>query len=149
MNFSAILPILRDNTKNHPNENEDYVSFLISKLTKHGANLRQVQFLNHVISIIEQHISDVAFDTITLANECNISRMHLHRKLTTLINLSPRELMRNIRLYRAADLIKENYGTINEIAHLVGFQNVSHFAKRFKELFGETPSKYVKEFYRS
>jgi transcriptional regulator GlxA family with amidase domain len=149
VNFSAILPIQRDNTKNQPIENDDYASFLILKLTRHGANRRQVQFLNHVISIIEQHISDVAFDTFTLAQKCSISRMHLHRKLTTLINLSPRELMRNIRLYRAANLIKENYGTINEIAHLVGFQNVSHFAKRFKELFGETPSKYVKDLYKS
>ncbi len=149
MNFAAILPTQRDNTKNQPTENEDYPSFLISKLTQHGANRRQVQFLNHVISIIEQHISETNFDTLTLAQTCNISRMHLHRKLKTLIDLSPRELMRNIRLHRGADLIKENYGTINEIAHLVGFQNVSHFAKRFKELFGETPSRYVKDFYRS
>jgi transcriptional regulator GlxA family with amidase domain len=149
VNFSAILPIRRESTKIQPIENEDYSSFLISKLTRHSANRRQVQFLNQVISIIEQHISETKFDTIMLSQKCNISRMHLHRKLKTLIDLSPRELMRNIRLYRAAELIKENYGAINEIAHLVGFQNVSHFAKRFKKLFGETPSKYVKDFYMS
>jgi len=142
VDFSAFFPKHKKKAKIQPNENEDYPTLLISKLTEHGANRRDVQFLNHVISIIEQHISDPIFDTITLARECNISRMHLHRKLKTLLSLSPGELIRNIRLYRAADLIKENYGAVSEIAHQVGFRNVSHFAKRFKELFGETPSNF-------
>lgn len=126
-------------------ETKNYSSFLISKLNRQQLNRKAEQFLNHVLSIIEQHISDPAFDTFFLAKECEMSRMHLHRKLKILIDLSPRALIRNIRLHHATHLLEENAGTVSQIAHQVGFRNASHFAKIFKELFGVTPSNFNSE----
>jgi len=70
--------------------------------------------------------------------------MQLHRKLKALTDHAPREFIRVIRLKRAAQLLEQKAGNVTEIAYEVGFNNISHFAKRFKELFGTSPSEFVK-----
>ena len=44
-----------------------------------------------------------------------------------------------LRLHRAMDLLKKNAGTVAEVAYSVGYGNSSHFAARFREIFGITP----------
>jgi AraC-like DNA-binding protein len=74
-----------------------------------------------------------------------MSRMQLFRKLKALVNQTPSELIRNIRLQRAAQLIKQRYGNVAEVTYEVGFNNLSYFAKCFKEKYGLLPSEYQKQ----
>jgi transcriptional regulator GlxA family with amidase domain len=74
-----------------------------------------------------------------------MSRMQLFRKLKALVNQTPGELIRNLRLQRAAHLIKQNYGNVSEVTYEVGFNNLSYFAKCFREKYGLLPSEYQKE----
>ena len=70
-------------------------------------------------------------------------KLQLYRKLNALTGQSPSEFMRNLRLKRAASLISQRSGNISEIAYSVGFNNLSYFAKCFKELYGVPPSEYA------
>jgi len=47
-----------------------------------------------------------------------------------------------LRLQRAAHLIQQNYGNVSEVTYEVGFNNLSYFAKCFKEKYGLLPSEW-------
>lgn len=97
-------------------------------------------FLNKCIAVIEANMSNSEFSVDAFGKEIGMSRSQLHRKLTALIDQSASEFIRNMRLKRAAELIKKNYGNTAEVAYEVGFNSVSYFIKCFKEMYGKTPS---------
>ena len=103
------------------------------------------KFLERARKIIEKNIGDCSFDVNSFYPEMGMSRMQLFRKLKALVNQTPGELIRNLRLQRAAHLIKQNYGNVSEVTYEVGFNNLSYFAKCFKEKFGLLPSDYQKQ----
>jgi signal transduction histidine kinase/DNA-binding response OmpR family regulator/streptogramin lyase len=97
-------------------------------------------FLNRCISVIEQHMSDPDFSVDAFGKEVGMSRSQLHRKLKALTDQSTSEFIRNIRLKRAAELIKNKFGNTAEVSYEVGFNSVSYFIKCFKEVYGKTPT---------
>lgn len=100
------------------------------------------RFLDKIIRILEKRLDDSAFGVEDLAKETAMSRTQLFRKMRALLNQSPQDFIRDFRLKRAAQLLENKAGNISEIAYQVGFNNLSYFTKRFKELFGKTPSEY-------
>jgi signal transduction histidine kinase/AraC-like DNA-binding protein len=102
-------------------------------------------FLERVRKIIEKNISDCNFDVNSFYPEMGMSRMQLFRKLKALLNQTPSELIRDLRLQRAAQLMKMNFGNVAEITYEVGFNNLSYFAKCFKEKYGLLPSEFQKK----
>ncbi len=68
-----------------------------------------------------------------------MNRKALYRKVQTLIQLTPTDLMKQYRLRKAADLLKEGR-TVAEVADLVGFNTPSYFTSTFKEFYQQTPS---------
>ena len=100
------------------------------------------KFLQNVIKIINNHLSDTVFTVKILADEVSMSRSNLERKLAALTGESPAEIIKKIRLTRASKLIIEKSGNISEIALEVGFSNPAYFSKCFREQFGFTPSEY-------
>jgi len=104
------------------------------------------KFLNKAIGIIEENLDDCDFDVTAMTDHIGMSRMQLFRKLKALTNQTPSEFIRTIRLKRAASLIKQKFGNVAEITYEVGFNNLSYFAKCFKELYGKSPSEYSKDF---
>jgi len=71
-----------------------------------------------------------------------MSRMQLHRKLLALTNKSANNFIRSLRLKRAAELLRQHYGNVAQIAYEVGFNNPSYFAECFRKQFGKLPSEY-------
>jgi signal transduction histidine kinase/FixJ family two-component response regulator len=103
------------------------------------------KFLERARKVIEKNIRDSNFDVNSFYPEMGMSRMQLFRKLKALLNQTPGELIRNLRLQRAAQLIRQNYGNIAEVTYEVGFNNLSYFAKCFKDKYGLLPSEYQKQ----
>ncbi|WP_299459007.1 two-component regulator propeller domain-containing protein [uncultured Microscilla sp.] len=98
--------------------------------------------LKKAIEIVEVHLSNTAFDVTLFCQEMGMSRSSLHQKLKALTNMSTTEFIRSIRLKRAASLIQQQSGRIEEIAFQAGFNDVSYFNRCFKKQFGMTPKKY-------
>ena len=103
------------------------------------------KFLSRTIAIIEEHINNFDFDVSKLTDKMAVSRVQLFRKLKALTDQSPSEFIRTIRLKRAVQLLDKGFGNIAEVTYQVGFNNLSYFAKCFRELFGMSPSDYVKQ----
>ena len=80
-----------------------------------------------------------------IAKEIGISRVHLHRKLKELTNQSTRDLIRNVRLKQAANLLIYKRYSVTEVASLTGFSSITLFSRSFKELYGMTPSEYIRK----
>lgn len=64
-----------------------------------------------------------------------MSRAQLHRKIKALTNQSTSEFIRNFRLQRAAELLKQDAGNIAEISYMVGFNSQAYFTKMFQEVY--------------
>lgn len=102
------------------------------------------KFLQRAMSIIEEHLGDSNFDVQTFAKKVGLSHAHLHRKLRALVNMSPSQFIRSMRLKRALVLLEQHHGTVAEIAYQVGFNNPAYFAECFRKQFGRRPSEYRK-----
>ena len=100
------------------------------------------KFLKKVKSAIEVHMNEHAFGVESLAEEVAMSTIQLYRKLKAITGQTPNELIRNIRLDRAASLLRQHSGNVSEIAYDVGFNNLSYFAKCFREKYGVSPSEF-------
>ncbi|MBL0745475.1 hybrid sensor histidine kinase/response regulator transcription factor [Chryseolinea lacunae] len=102
------------------------------------------KFLNRLRQTVEEHLKHSGFGVEDLAREMGLSRVQLYRKITALTNQSASEFLRNYRLERAADLLRQGAGNVSEIAYQVGFENPSYFTKTFREHFGKLPSDITK-----
>ena len=100
------------------------------------------RFLEKLKQTIQEHIADADYDTEKFAHDMCMSRMQLNRKLRALTGHPTHELVREFRLQRAAELLRKNAGNVSEVAFEVGFNDLSHFARAFRERFGMLPSEY-------
>lgn len=101
------------------------------------------RFIYKVREVVENNMKDFNLSVGHVADELNLSRTQLLRKLKALTGLSPNEFIKDIRLKRAADLIMSKSDRITQIGYSVGFNDQSYFTKCFKKKFGITPSEYV------
>lgn len=103
-------------------------------------------FLNKIVDIvIEKYLADSEFLLDDLAEELNMSRSSLYRKIKLLTGLSPSDFVRNIRLKHACVLLKRNELSIKEVAFDIGFADARYFSMSFKNEFGMTPSEFQKK----
>ena len=102
------------------------------------------KFLSRMKSIISQNLSDSDFGVEQLGDLIGMSRAQLYRKTKALTNYSPVELIRNMRLKRAQQMLAQGDETIAQVAYSVGFTAPSYFTKCYKDFFGEMPNELVK-----
>jgi len=102
------------------------------------------RFLEKAIETVEKEMKEPDFSVEQFSKEVGMSTSQLYRKIHALTNQSPVEFIRTFRLKRAAYLLEQKFGNVAEIAFEVGFNNLSYFAKCFRELFGKAPSEYSK-----
>lgn len=101
------------------------------------------RFSQKLFDVIEKNISNEKLDVELLCTEIGISRANLYRKLKSITELSPMELIRNKRLEMAAKLLKESEMNVSEIASHLGFNSHSYFSNSFKTFYGCTPTEFV------
>lgn len=102
-------------------------------------------FLLQLIHVIELNISNENFNVKMLAEQMNMSQPTLYRKVKQRSDLSIIDMIRSIRISKAATLILENRYSIQEITELVGYSDTRTLRKHFTEHFGVSPSKYMGE----
>lgn len=100
-------------------------------------------FMQKLINVIEKNLSDDNFNVKMLAEQLHMSQPTLYRKVKQRSELSVVDMIRSIRVSKAASLIMENRYSIQEISEMVGFSDARTLRKHFTEQFGVPPSKYM------
>ena len=101
-------------------------------------------FVEKFKALIEAKMGDSNLNVEDLGKDMGLSRVQLYRKIKSLTNYSPNELLRIARLKKAASLLASSDMTVAEICYEVGFRSPSYFTKCYREQFGESPTDLLK-----
>lgn len=102
-------------------------------------------FVTKIIALVEKNLDNSDYSVEDFSRDMCMSRANLYRKINSITGFTPSEFIRNTRLKKAAELIKEGIYSVVEIAEKVGFNTHSYFTKSFKEMFGMPPVDYQKK----
>jgi signal transduction histidine kinase/ligand-binding sensor domain-containing protein/DNA-binding response OmpR family regulator len=108
-------------------------------------NTRDKEFMERIMDLIEQRITDSQLSVEELSKELAMSRSNLHKKLKSLSGMGPNELIRLVRLKHAARLLITKQHTVAEVAYLSGFSSPSYFTKCFQQQFNVGPKEYAEK----
>lgn len=100
-------------------------------------------FLEKVNEAIYINLEDAALDVEKLAKAMNMSKATLYRKIKSISDLTPNELINITRLKRAAELLEEGHYKIYEVADMTGYGSQTNFGRNFLKQFGMTPTDYL------
>jgi signal transduction histidine kinase/ligand-binding sensor domain-containing protein/DNA-binding response OmpR family regulator len=103
------------------------------------------ELMRKVMRVVDEHIGDQALSVDMIAQEIGLSRAQLHRRLKDIAGVSAGKLIQNIRLTKAAQLLKESSVNISQLAYAVGYTSPSNFSTAFKNYFGVSPKEYVEQ----
>lgn len=118
-------------------------SLMLKQKSEEGE--QEDHFMQQLIHVIEMNLSNGNFNVKMLAEQMNMSQPTLYRKVKQRSDLSIIDLIRSIRISKAASLILENRYSIQEISEMVGYSDTRTLRKYFTEQFGVPPSKYMGE----
>lgn len=113
-------------------------------LEKAPINPLDKDFVSRFQELVKEKLKNPELNVENLGREMGMSRVQLYRKLKSLTNYSPNELLRQMRLKKAATLLATTELTVAEVAYEVGFSSPSYFTKCYKEEFGESPTRQQK-----
>lgn len=102
-------------------------------------------FMEQLIRVVEANLANENFSVKMLAEQLNMSQPTLYRKVKQRSELAVIDIIRSVRVGKAASLIMENRYSIQEISEMVGYTDARTLRKHFIEQFGVSPSRYMQE----
>ena len=122
---------------------EAFGNNLINDSKKESLGEIEQNFINDFQAYVEKYITNPELNVDELADHLKLSRSQLYRKIKSLTNYSPNELIRIVRLKYAKQLLNSKIKSISEVAYEAGFSSPSYFAKCFKDIYGKSPTEYL------
>lgn len=113
-------------------------------LATHTPGVEDATFTTQVLQYINQQLGDPGFSTVKFADALNMSRGNLYKKVMRAFNVPPTDLIRRMRLDKAALLLQTTDKPVTEIAFDVGFADSSYFSKCFCAQHGVAPLEFRK-----
>lgn len=100
------------------------------------------EFIEQVLALIDENLANPEFNVEKLAAKVFISRTLFYKKIKSITGYQPVELIRMMRLKKAAKFIETGEFTVSEVAYMVGYNDIRYFSTSFKKQFGVSPSHY-------
>lgn len=97
--------------------------------------------LEQLMQVIETHYTNPNFSFDDIAQSLGMSKSTLIRRLKSLTDKSPVEILSEYRLNKAKKRLENSSESVSEVAYQVGFNDPLYFSRKFKEAFGISPSK--------
>jgi len=101
-------------------------------------------FLSDIVETIKSNLSNHEFSIDQLCQIIGLSRSSLFRKIKSLVQISPSDLILKIKLNKAEELIKaKKLSRVSDIAYQCGFNDPKYFSTLFKKHYGKTPKEFM------
>lgn len=117
--------------------------YLLLSATGYWDNLNDhdAERMSTIYEYILQHFTqEISLNTI--AAQAHISPAAFCRYFKARTKRTLKEFVNELRINYACQLLEENTRSISQICFEVGFNNISNFNRRFKEMKGVTPQQY-------
>ena len=101
------------------------------------------KIIKKVIDYITENIADNNLNTETVVDNIGISRAQMWRLFKKTTGKSLGDYIREMRMQKAAEMLKTGKYRVSDVAAEVGFFDAKTFAKNFAKEFGMTPSQYI------
>ena len=101
-------------------------------------------FLAKLLNFMENNIDNSDLTVEDMVSEMAYGRTVFFNKLKGLTGLAPIEFIRELRIKRAAQLLRSGEYNVSQITYMVGMSDSRYFSKCFKKVYGMTPSEYKK-----
>ncbi len=102
------------------------------------------KFIEQLDAMIANHLSDQSLSVDTLAGMFGMGRTTFYRRVRSLTGKTPNVYINEARMYRAAEILRDENLTVSEVAYRVGISYPQYFAMSFKKMFGKSPTEYMK-----
>ena len=126
----------QDETKEQQ-ENDTYETYLVKK---------DVQLLEKINQVIEENLHNSDYNIDAIAETLGLSRSAFFKKLKSLTGLAPVDLIKEIRLNKSIELLKNTDMTISEVAFAVGFKEAGYYGKCFRKKYNQTPTEFMNKY---
>lgn len=103
--------------------------------------LREAERIKTMLQYIQDHYGE-ALTIAQIAQSAAISESECLRCFRSMIGSTPIQYVKQLRVHRAAQLLLSTDQKIADIGAACGFQEMSYFARTFRQLKGVTPSEY-------
>lgn len=141
-NFEILLSKIKNVLVQQENMRKTYQKQVEVKPTDVVVDSPDEVFLQKLLRLIEENISNPNFSVEELSGDMFMSRYTLYKKILALTGKTPNEFIRHMRLKRATQLLEHGYLTVSQICYKVGFKSQKYFVKAFKSEFNVSPSNY-------
>jgi AraC-like DNA-binding protein len=99
----------------------------------------QDQRIQQAVNLLQRNpFAPVRINEIAAA--LHISRSHLAHLFKRELGMAPTQYVRVLRMRKAEELLESTFLSVKEIMAVVGFADLSHFVRNYKQEFGKTPS---------
>ena len=132
--IARIINLIQNKNEREKLLNEQFENKLVTNDNADNELIREIE------RIVLERIDDIEFTVSALAKEIGFSQRKLSNITKKLIGITPVNLILEIRLQKAYQLLKSNrYKTVSEVRYEVGIENASYFSKKFFMRFGIKP----------
>ncbi|MET3977685.1 signal transduction histidine kinase/ligand-binding sensor domain-containing protein/AraC-like DNA-binding protein [Mucilaginibacter sp. UYP25] len=142
-NFEILLSKIRNILLQQEHMRKTYQKQVEANPTEVKVDSPDDGFIKKVLLLIDNNISNPNFSVEELSNEMFVSRYTLYKKILQMTGKTPNELVRQMRLKRAAQLLETGHLTISQICNKIGFKSQKYFVKTFKAEYNMLPSRYA------
>ena len=120
-------------------EQRHQIQILAGSYTNEEKDNQMNPLINQLLDLIKKNYKNTSYSFNDIANDLGMSKSTLTRRLKSIIDKSPVELLSEYRLNMAKFLLSEGNHSISEVAYLVGFNDPSYFSRKYKDYFGNNP----------
>jgi AraC-like DNA-binding protein len=100
--------------------------------------------MQRVMNAVAKHFADPEFSVEKLAREAGVSASRIPGMLKERFDMNFKQYLNIIRITEAKRLLRETDNQITTCAYNVGYNNIPHFNRTFKQLEGTSPKEYRK-----
>ena len=110
----------------------------------YSKNMKNSEYIPAIISYMEQNYRTITPNKI--AEAFGYSRAHLGRMYKQYTGNTLQESINNIRMRKAAELLRETNTNVENIGRMIGYDDVTGFIRHFRRFSAQTPHQYRNDY---